>query len=182
MPADKLFAAYQEAKKEVKGGGGAVFPISGDPFAPKDAKAKNIPYMAGSTSHDMAPPMLQGMAKSFMSARETASYTWYFDRMLPGDNCGAWHSSDLWYWFGTLPNCWRPMTEKDYELSEQMTDYLCNFCKTGNPNNTGALPQWVASDKHQKKALRLGEDQPHMGKASMAGLVWTLLTNKAVGE
>jgi len=182
LPADKLFAAYQEAKKEVKGGGGAVFPITGDPFAPKGAKPKDIPYMAGSTSHDMAPPMLQGMAKSFVSAREKPSYTWYFDRMLPGDECGAWHSSDLWYWFGTLPNCWRPMTEKDYALSQQMVSYLCNFVRTGCPNKTGELPTWIASGKGQRRVLIMGEKVTHMGKPSMLKMIHTMLTNKAVGE
>ena len=179
---EKLFAAWAEAKKTVKGGAGACAPVIDGVFHVKGTTAKVMPYMAGSTSHDVMPPILYSMGRSFCAKQEKPSYFWYFDRKLPGDDNGAWHSSDLWYWFGTLDNCWRPMTEKDRELSQQMVSYLCNFVKTGNPNNTGALPQWVASDKHQKKALRLGEDQPHMGKASMAGLVWTLLTNKAVGE
>ena len=181
VPAKELFAAYGETKKELKSGG-AVFPISGDPFAPKGAKPKDIPYMAGSTSHDMAPPMLQGMTKKFIAAREKPSYTWYFDRMLPGDNCGAWHSSDLWYWFGTLSNCWRPFEEKDYALSEQMVSYLCNFVRTGNPNKTGQLPTWVASDKGQRRVLILGEKATRMGKPRMLKMIYTMLTNKAVGE
>ena len=138
--------------------------------------------MAGSTSHDMAPPMLQGMAKSFISAREKPSYTWYFDRMLPGDNCGAWHSSDLWYWFGTLPNCWRPMEQKDYDLSQQMVDYLVNFCRTGDPNKAAQLPTWIASGKGQNRVLCLGEKPTAMAKPNTFKLVYTMVTNKAVGE
>ena len=182
LPIQDLFEAWQSAKKEVKGGGNAVFPITGDLFAPKDAKPMEISYMAGSTSHDMAPPVLQNMAKAFIAAREKPSYTWYFDRMLPGDKNGAWHSSDLWYWFGTLENCWRPMEEKDRELSEQMTDYLCNFVKTGDPNKAAKLPTWIASDKTQPRVMILGEKPAHMGKPNMAKMVWTMLTNKAVGE
>ena len=138
--------------------------------------------MGGSTSHDMVPPILQNMTRKWLAGREKPSYTWYFDRMLPGDNCGAWHSSDLWYWFGTLPNCWRPMEDKDYELSRQMVSYLCNFVKSGDPNKAAQLPTWIASDKAQKRVLRLGEKDTHMGRPSKLKMLCTMLTNKAVGE
>ena len=182
LPPEKLFELWQQTKKEIKGGGAAVFPVTDGRFAVAGAEPKNIPYMAGSTSHDMAPPILQGMTKKWISAREKPSYTWYFDRMLPGDDCGAWHSSDLWYWFGTLPNCWRPMEQKDYDLSEQMVDYLCNFVKTGDPNKAAKLPTWIASGKGQNRVLRLGEKHTHMCKPSILKMIGTMLTNKAVGE
>ena len=184
---EKLFQVWQETKKTVKGGG--CFPcIDGrlvvgtgaDLFAA--GKYKEIPYMCGSTSEDVMPPLIYAMGRNWCAAQNKPSYTWFFDRKLPGDDNGAWHSSDLWYWFGTLENCWRPMEQKDRDLSDQMTDYLCNFVKTGNPNNQGKLPTWIASDKHQKRVLRLGEGETRMGKASMAKLMVTMLTNKAVGE
>ena len=182
LPAEKLFEVWNEAKKEVKGGMAAAFPVVDGHFAVPGTPAKDIVYMAGSTSHDMAPPILQGMTKKWITKREKASYTWYFDRMLPGDDCGAWHSSDLWYWFGTLENCWRPMEEKDFALSAEMVQYLCNFAKTGNPNKSGQLKQWVASGKGQNRVLILGEKETHMGKPSMLKMIGTMLTNKAVGE
>jgi len=182
LPPEKLFDAWQSAKKEVKGGAAAAFPVTDGHFAVAGTPAKNIPYMAGSTSHDMAPPLLQGMTKKWISAREKASYTWFFDRMLPGDDCGAWHSSDLWYWFGTLPNCWRPMEQKDYDLSEQMVSYLCNFVKTGDPNKAAQLPTWIASGKGQGRVLCLGEKETGMRKPGLLKMVKTMLTNKAVGE
>ena len=110
-----------------------------------------------------------------------ASYAWFFDRQLPGDDNGAWHSSDLWYWFGTLDHCWRPLTAKDRLLSEQMVQYLTNFATTGNPNG-GGLPVWEAIRKGQSKILRLGEGTTHMGGVNMVKLTHTMLTNKAVGE
>ena len=182
LPPRQLFEAWQKAKKEIKGGSAAAFPIMDGRFSVKGATPHNIPYMAGSTSHDMAPPMLQSMARKWIAKREKPSYTWYFDRMLPGDNNGAWHSSDLWYWFGTLPNCWRPMEDRDYALSRQMVDYLCNFARTGNPNRTTVLPTWIASDAGQKKVLLMGEQETHMGKPNMLKMIVTMLTNKAVGE
>ena len=182
LPVEKLFEVWQTAKKEVKGGAAATFPVMDGRFAVAGTPAKNIPNMAGSTSHDMAPPILQSMTKKWISAREKPSYTWFFDRMLPGDDNGAWHSSDLWCWFGTLENCWRPMEDKDRELSDQMIDYLCNFAKTGDPNKAAQLPTWIESDKGQSRVLCLGEKPTHMAKPGMLKLVYTMLTNKAVGE
>lgn len=182
LPVQQLFEAWQSAKKEIKGGNAAAFPVKDGHFTVDGAQPKDIPYMAGSTSEDMAPPMLQGMARKWIANREKPSYTWYFDRQLPGDDNGAWHSSDLWYWFGTLPNCWRPMEEKDFALSQQMVDYLCNFVKTGDPNKAAVLPTWIASGKGQNRVLILGEKPTHMGKPSMFKMIYTMLTNKAVGE
>jgi len=189
LSADKLFATWQSCKKEIKGGGMAISPvldgelIVGTGVAILEAGAHmQIPYMAGSTSEDVMPPIIYSMGKNWCAAQEKPSYAWFFDRRLPGDDNGAWHSSDLWYWFGTLDNCWRPMESKDRELSEQMVSYLCNFVKTGNPNKGGELPTWIASDKTQQRVLRLGEKPTHMGKASMVKLAYTMITNKAVGE
>ena len=57
--------------------------------------------MMGSTSQDIVPPIVHGMAKNWCIMQEEQkkqpSYCWYFDRKLPGDNHGAWHSSELWY-------------------------------------------------------------------------------------
>ena len=182
LPVEKLFEVWQSAKKEVKGGAAAAFPVTDGHFAVAGTPAKNIPYMAGSTSHDMAPPILQSMARKWISAREKPSYTWFFDRMLPGDDCGAWHSADLWYWFGTLENCWRPMEDKDFALSDQMTDYLCSFARNGDPNMAARLPTWIASDRSQKRVLCMGEKDTQMGKPNLLKLIVTMLTNKAVGE
>lgn len=185
---EQLFAAWQSCKKEVKGGGMATSPcLDGHLIVGSGAdileagKHKKIPYMAGSTSEDVMPPMIYSMAKSWCSAQEKKSYAWFFDRRLPGDDNGAWHSSDLWYWFGTLDNCWRPLEQKDFDLSNQMTDYLTNFCKYGDPNGAD-LTAWLPSGKRQGKVLRMGEGDTRMGSVNMAKLVKTMLTNKAVGE
>lgn len=182
LPPDKLFEAWQAGKKELKGGMAAVFPVKDGVFSVDGAVPHSIPYMAGTTSEDMAPPILQSMARKWISKQKKPSYTWYFDRQLPGDNNGAWHSADLWYWFGTLENCWRPMEQKDYALSQQMVTYLLNFVRSGNPNKSGELPTWLPSGKAQTKVLILGERETAMGRPNMLKMIRTLLTNKAVGE
>ncbi|MBQ3029709.1 MAG: carboxylesterase family protein, partial [Agathobacter sp.] len=93
----------------------------------------------------------------------------------------AWHSSDLWYWFGTLKNGWRPFEQKDYDLSNVMSDYLCNFVKTGNPNGEG-LVEWKQAKAGQKEVIRLGEGDVRMEKVCKLKLLWTTITNKNVGE
>ena len=189
---DKLFAAWQEAKKECKNPMAAAGPAQDGVFICKPGtevvaakEQRHIPYLIGMTSEDIMPPILYMMVKGWCKTQAEqggpACYGWFFDRQLPGDKNGAWHSSDLWYWFGTLDHCWRPFTATDKVLSAQMVTYLTNFAKTGNPNG-GGMPAWVPLDASHTKVLRLGEQPTHMGKASMAKLAWTMLTNKAVGE
>ena len=180
LPAEKLFSIWQETRKDTRGGN--CFPVIDGRLVVEGGVGKDIPYMAGATSQDMMPPILLSMAKKWCAIQEKPSYTWFFERQLPGDDKGAWHSSDLWYWFGTLDNCWRPMEEADRILSDQMTDYLCNFARTGNPNHVGELPMWVASDKSQPRVMRLGGKATRMGKPAAAKLLYTMLTTKPVGE
>jgi len=183
----KLFEVWQQTKKKVKGGG--CFPVLDGRFVVgsgtellADGRQKQIHYMAGSTSEDMIPPILFGMAKKWCNAQKKESYIWYFERQLPGDENGAWHSSDLWYWFGTLDNCWRPMEARDYELSDQMVNYLCSFVRSGNPNDGCGLPKWLPSGKKEKQVLCLGDQSTSMGRPSAREMIVAMLTNKAVGE
>ena len=180
LPVDRLFAVWQETRKDTKGGN--CFPVVDGRLVVSGSVRKNVPYLAGATSQDMMPPILLSMAKKWCADQELPSYTWFFERQLPGDNKGAWHSSDLWYWFGTLDNCWRPMEEADRVLSDVMTSYLCNFARTGNPNHMGKLPMWIASDKSQPRVMRLGGKITRMGKPAAAKLIYTMLTTKPVGE
>ena len=75
------------------------------------------------------------------------NYYYRFEPDIPGwDNPGTFHSVDLWFFFETLAKCWRPFVGRHYDLARQMTNYLCNFIKTGDPNGDdadgSALPEW----------------------------------------
>lgn len=187
-----LFAVWQKLKKSSPKYGMVASPCidgvslteSGLTAAEKGLQ-KNIPYMMGSTSEDMAPPFMSGMAKDWCVLQDKQnkqpSYCWFFDRKLPGDDNGAWHSSELWYFFGTLKNCWRPFEKHDYQISDAMVNALCNFAKTGNPNAEGEQLWKPTSDK-QKNMMIWGEKMPHMGKPNKWKLWYTMFTNKAVGE
>ena len=73
-------------------------------------------------------------------------YGYTFDGEMPGDNAGAFHSSDLWFVFETLAKCWRPFQGKHYDLARKMCNYWTNFAKNGDPNgldNDGTpMPEW----------------------------------------
>ena len=56
-----------------------------------------------------------------------------FTREMPGDDSGAFHACDLWYTFGRTAQCWRPLTEKDEELSECVMDNWAEFFRIGRP-------------------------------------------------
>ena len=184
---EKVFQAWQKLKKENMKYAMVASPcvdgelLTKSPLtAMNDGDVKDIPYMLGATSQDMMPFFIFPMSKDFCDKQKKA-YCWFFDRQLPGDKNGAWHSSDLWYWFGTLKNGWRPFEEKDYTLSDAMSSYLCNFVKTGDPNGAG-LVEWKQAKAGQKEVIRLGEGNIRMEKVCKAKLLWTTLTNKNVGE
>ena len=69
---------------------------------------------------------------------EGKNYVYKFDVPIPGwDNSGDFHSVDLWFFFESLAKCWRPFTGMHYDIARKMCNYLCNFIKTGNPNDDG---------------------------------------------
>ena len=192
LEVSKLFAAWQKLKKtNMKYAmvaspciDGVALTMSGIQAAEHGVQ-KDIPYLMGSTSQDMAPPVIGGMAKNWCVLQDKQnkqpSYCWFFDRQLPGDENGAWHSSELWYFFGTLKNGWRPFTDHDYLISDKMATALCNFAKTGNPNDQGS-DMWKPTTASQKQMMIWGEKLPKMGKPSQLKLWHTMFTNKAVGE
>ena len=63
-----------------------------------------------------------------------------------------------------------------------MVRYLCNFAKSGDPNCGDAVPAWQPAGKDQKQVIRLGEGATAMGNPAMLKMIYTMLTNKAVGE
>jgi len=124
----------------------------------------DIPYMFGFTAND-----LNDMTKpvnDFCALRSTQSskpvYAYMFQRQLPGDSSGAFHSSDLWYIFHSLRHSWRPFTEGDKALSIKMVDYWTNFAQFGNPNGkkegdwkpyTKEHPDFIVLDANADKAV-----------------------------
>ena len=94
-------------------------------------------------------------------------YSYSFGPEIPGDDAGAFHSSDLWFEFETLAKCWRPFKGKHYDLARQMCNYWTNFARSGDPNGVDAdgtpMPKWTT---YTLKSPRVMEflDKPAMEK------------------
>jgi len=189
---EELFRAWRSEARRKRNVWNYCGPCMDDSFIDADpikqlraGREKNIPYMVGSTSRDVIRGKLARVARYYCAdqAREgkRSSFAWFFDRKLPGDKRGAFHSSDLWYWFGTLRNCWRPMEDKDIALSEQMVCYLTNFAKCGDPNGH-PLPMWEAGRPTSARVLRIGEKETRMGRVSNIRLfcstLWSIITRR----
>ena len=93
-------------------------------------------YMIGCTLDDIRPMGKQIDDFCFLrdSLDHRPAYQYLFARKLPGTHDGAFHSAELWYMFHTLNRSWRPMTEADNRLADEIMDYWTNFAKYGNPN------------------------------------------------
>lgn len=101
---------------------------------PKERKPCDIPYLIGYNSNDILVDEMKEGIKVLKSEASSPVYDYFFNHHLPGDNMGAWHSADLWYWFGCLEQSWRPFTKDDWDLSKRMIKILCDFAKTAKPN------------------------------------------------
>lgn len=113
-------------------------------------KIPDMPYIIGVTTADMAPVALEVLAQRFANKckeHKNPCYIYNFARDLPGDDIGAWHSSDLPYAFATLYNGWRPYDKVDFEISNQMLKSIVAFTKTGNPNCNAIPSFWRSGSK-----------------------------------
>lgn len=121
-----------------------------------DGTLANVPYMIGYTMNDYRE--MSDEIIDFCLNREAMggkAWAYEFARPLPDDNShpearkahqestdevsaltrleGAFHSSDLWYFFKSMRHSWRPWTRGDWDLSEKMITAWTNFARYGNP-------------------------------------------------
>ena len=97
-------------------------------------------------------------ARALKSGKKT--YIYNFSHYMPGPQAaemGAFHTADVPYWlnhFSVLrDDYWAKI---DYKLGDQMSSYLVNFAKTGNPNGSG-LTRWNAYDGYSVTYLELAD-------------------------
>ena len=163
VPADKLVEAAYAVNGEGLGWtphrDGWLLPGSTDELA-ETGKIHDINYMIGCTGDDFGgdPRLKESCARwceNQLKLGRTPSYLYLFDRKLPGDNAGSFHSSELWYVFETYPRCWRPWEEHDIALSQQMSAYWANFVTTGDPGGENR-PVWkpYTAEHHEPMVLK----------------------------
>ena len=95
--------------------------------------------------------------------RKGSRYFYEFGPEIPGfDNPGAFHSSDLWFFFETLAKCWRPFTGKHYDLARHMCNYWVNFIKSGDPNGKDAdgsdMEHWKPYEEKERIVMKFQEE------------------------
>lgn len=176
----KIHDAYEAIKKKRKDSIYNMMPVV-DGYLLKDrvdvliSDPLKLDYMIGFTSNDMYAPVMASIGTRFGKAN--GAYVYCFDMDAPGDGNGAFHSGDLRYVFGTLEGSWRPYRARDRVVSRQMTDYLSNFAKNGDPNGS-RLPVW---DKISKdgKTLCFTAEETGMGRPPYAKLVRNMIVKGA---
>ena len=168
LPADALVELMQQA-----GGGrplacgpvldGLMIPDTFENILSQGLLA-DVHYMIGSTVDELGEGFAEAVfrgaatwAENQLAQNREPAWVYYFDRIMPGDDAGAFHSAELWYIFGTYEKCWRPLTGQDAALSRQISAYWANFAKTGDPNGPG-LPRWTPYTAQSPQRLRLGFD------------------------
>lgn len=119
----------------------------------------DIPYIIGGTIGDM-----RGNSKPVADfcltrdGKKGKAYAYQFARPLPGDDAGAFHSSELWFIFHTLDRCWRPLTAGDEALSQYMVSCWTNFAKYGDPNGKGDVT-WKPYSKDNTQFMLFKTDE-----------------------
>lgn len=100
-----------------------------------------------------------GTSSTFYWAKRRAKtakapvYTYLFEQAVASER-GAYHGSDLAYWFNDLKNEDRAWTEEDRLVADQVSSYWANFVKTGNPNGEN-LPEWQSFDANSPTTMSL---------------------------
>ena len=163
-PLERLFDAVEEIKKRRRDNTYNTMPVIDGSLLPEsvDKLIKTpleIDYMIGYTNTDLYAPVMAFIGNRF--AKANGAFVYFFDLDAPGDDNGAFHSSDLRYMFETLSGSWRPYGARDYEAAGQLASYLANFARSGDPNGAG-LPEWRRASRGCARALRIAENGTNM--------------------
>lgn len=87
-------------------------------------------------------------------------YTYHFERTQPKSRWASEtnrtpHGSEIAYVMGTINH--EEFTDYDFELSEMLSDYWCNFAKTGDPNGEGLI-EWPPYTADARVSLHITDD------------------------
>lgn len=178
LPIKELLTAEQEMKTERKDATYHTMPVVDGVLIPdRIDRLIELPlplsYMIGFTNNDMYAPVMAHIGTKF--GRANGAYLYYFDLDAPGDHNAAFHSCDLRYAFGRLSESWRPYGERDHEASREMTEYIANFARTGDPNGEG-LPAWKSAGRHDGAALCFRKARTAMGRPDYVKMTKNMLT------
>lgn len=106
-------------------------------FSLESGKYDNFPLLMSSVLQDLTErpegkeknEMLNSTSR-FLSKRKGPSYSMFFTHPIKPDYIAPFHSSELWFVFGTLKRSWRNFDFEDYELSSFLLDAFSSFVST----------------------------------------------------
>jgi para-nitrobenzyl esterase len=114
----------------------------------KSGKYAHVPFMIGATSADIGGKsgfMVAGAREASVVLAQQKLPVWYYRFSYVADSIGqpgAQHAAEIPYFFdNTAIKYGSATTAKDIEMGKQVSRYLVNFVKTGNPNGSG-LANW----------------------------------------
>ena len=182
MPAEQLFDAYMDVASSNQLAY-ANFVYDENFTGASKNQPCDINIICGMTSEDTMPLIFYVMMRLLAKKQKGHAdiYSYYFCRQLPGDDLGAWHSSDLWYTYGSLDKCWRPFTEEDRELSNVMMEYFANFIRTGNPNGE-KLEEWPSYQKNSKAFMHFDIGECKAKKPKLSQILQNTFGKKTLGS
>ncbi len=99
-------------------------------------------------------------------AAENGIPVWEYYFSKHNGRLGAWHSGELIYFYGNLPKDSRLFDEADYTLEKNITGYILNYLKTGDPNGAG-LPAWE-SNADSARLMEFGDNTGMIGEKYLA--------------
>ena len=102
---------------------------------------------------------------------KTKVFTYYWDHPMPGpdvDKFGAFHSSEIPYFFNNLGRSDRPWQRADKAIAENLSSYWVNFARTGDPNGK-PLPIWLPVDNETQTTMEIGDNYGAIPVASKIG-------------
>ena len=157
LPATELYALSDDYRAFAEQRGVGYAPVMDGVYITKNYNESvrngdiRAPYlMAGCCADDMRmdkenperSPLYQAVQSwcgTLNKQEGKKAYAYFFERKMPGDDAGAFHSAELWYVFGTYGRCWRGLGDADAELSGRMSDAWASFFRSGEPEG----PDWA---------------------------------------
>ena len=104
-----------------------------------------------------------------MANVSSPAYLYFFSRVPPGSERGAYHTAEIRYVFGNLDGAATPYAQTDHQLSDLMVSYWVNFATIGDPNGEG-LPEWPVYTEDTDQAMEFGDAQGVRRDIRKAGL------------